>query len=169
MRIAISGTHCVGKSTLIDEFLRAHPEFVHEPEPYTVLVEDHGEEFSAEPCVEDFRRQLEFNLERLAKHSREENVIYERCSIDFIAYIDVLDPNNTPPLLEPLSKHLDLIIYLPIEHDDDGEYPKLRKAVDRRLSAILLDDDFTIVNIPVVEARGSTAHRLSSVERAAKT
>ena len=24
MRIAISGTHCVGKSTLIDEFLRAH-------------------------------------------------------------------------------------------------------------------------------------------------
>src|SRR6476659_2718499 len=105
MRIAVSGTHCVGKSTLIDEFLRVHPEFVHEPEPYTVLVEDYGEEFSAEPCVQDFRRQLEFNLERLAKHSPKENVIYERCPIDFIAYIETLDPNNALPL-EPLSKHL---------------------------------------------------------------
>ena len=169
MRIAICGTHCVGKSTLIDEFLRVHPEFVHEPEPYTVLVENYGEEFSAEPCVEDFRRQLDFNLERLAKHSTNENVIYERCPIDFIAYIDALDPNNTPPLLEPMSKHLDLIIYLTIEQDDDCEYPKLRKAVDRRLNAILLDDDLAIVNIPVVEARGSTAHRLSILEGAITT
>jgi len=54
MRIAVSGTHGVGKSTLIEEFLRAHPDFVHEPEPYVVLVEDYGEEFSAEPCPEDF-------------------------------------------------------------------------------------------------------------------
>ena len=63
MRIAVSGTHCTGKSTLIDEFLRVHPDFVHEPEPYTVLVEELGEEFSAEPCVEDFQRQLEFNID----------------------------------------------------------------------------------------------------------
>ena len=40
MRVAISGTHCCGKSTLIDEFLSAHPDFAHEPEPYTVLQED---------------------------------------------------------------------------------------------------------------------------------
>jgi hypothetical protein len=125
MRIAVSGTHGIGKSTLIDEFLRAHPEFVHEPEPYTVLVEDYGEEFSAEPCFEDFRRQLEFNIDRLRKHASGEKVIYERCPIDFIAYMDVLDPNNTAPPLEPLSKYLDLIVYLPIEADDvsDGEYP----------------------------------------------
>jgi nicotinamide riboside kinase len=168
MRIAISGTHCVGKSTLIEEFLRVHPEFIHEPEPYTVLVEDYGEEFSAEPCVEDFRRQLEFNLERLAKHAPEENVVYERCPIDFIAYIETLDPNNTPQLREPLSNHLDLIIYLPIEHDEDGEYPKLRKAVDRRI-ALLLEEDLAIINIPVVEARGSTARRLNIVERAITT
>jgi len=51
MRIAVSGTHGVGKSTLIGAFLRRHPEVVHEPEPYTVLVEDLGDEFSAEPSV----------------------------------------------------------------------------------------------------------------------
>lgn len=170
MRIAVSGAHCVGKSTLIDEFLRVHPEFFHEPEPYAVLVEDYGEEFSAEPCVEDFRRQLEFNIDRLAQHAPHENVIYERCPIDFVAYINVLDPNSTAPLLDPISKHLDLIVYLPIEQDDDdSEYPKLRKAVDRRLSAILLDDELAIVNVPVVEARGSTARRISILENAIGT
>ena len=84
MRVAVSGTHCSGKSTLIDEFLRANPDVVHEPEPYTVLVEEFGEEFSAEPCVEDFYRQLEFNIDRLQEHAGGARVIYP-------AYIDALD------------------------------------------------------------------------------
>lgn len=78
----MTGTHGVGKSTLIEEFLRRHPEFEHEPEPYEVMVEDYGEEFSAEPCVEDFLRQLEFNLERLGQQATGGNVIYERCPLD---------------------------------------------------------------------------------------
>jgi predicted ATPase len=95
MRIAVSGTHCAGKTTLIDEFLRAHPDFAHEPEPYTVLVEDFGEEFSSEPCVDDFYRQLEFNVDRLRHHSYDERVIYERSPVDFIAYILALKDFNT--------------------------------------------------------------------------
>ena len=99
MRIAISGTHGTGKSTLIDKFLRAHPHFVHEPEPYTVLVEDFGEEFSEEPCVEDFYRQLEFNVEGLKHHTHEPHVIYERCPIDFLAYIAALDAKSAESVL----------------------------------------------------------------------
>src|SRR5215213_4027889 len=99
MRIAISGTHCTGKSTLIDEFLHTHPEFLHEPEPYTVMVEDLGEEFAEQPCVDDFLRQLEFNIGRLRQHARGERVIYERCPLDFIAYIDALAPASVEPLL----------------------------------------------------------------------
>ncbi len=37
MRVAISGTHCCGKSTLIDAFLLAHSDYVHEPEAYVAL------------------------------------------------------------------------------------------------------------------------------------
>ena len=33
MRIVVSGSHCSGKSTLIEDFVAAHPEYVHEPEP----------------------------------------------------------------------------------------------------------------------------------------
>src|SRR5262245_55639634 len=103
MRIAVSGTHGVGKSTLIEEFLRVHPEFAHEPEPYAVMVEDYGEEFSAEPCVEDFLRQLEFNLERLGHHAAGGKVIYERCPLDFLAYLSALDANVSEALMEQVS------------------------------------------------------------------
>jgi AAA domain len=173
MRIAVSGTHGVGKSTLIDEFLRRHPEFVHEPEPYTVMVEDFGEEFSAEPCVEDFRRQLEFNIDRLNQHTPGENVIYERCPVDFLAYIHALDPRSAEELIESVSEAmqcLDLIVYVPFdETSGEDEYPKLRRAVDRRLSSIFRDDEFGIMsstNANVVEAEGPTDHRLRVLENA---
>src|ERR1043165_6289395 len=118
MRIAVSGTHGVGKSTLIEEFLRVHQEFAHEPEPYAVLVEDYGEEFSAEPCIEDFLRQLELNLERLDQHDAHENVIYERCPFDFLAYLNALEANVSETLQQRISdavQHLDLIVYLPLD------------------------------------------------------
>ena len=175
MRIAVSGTHCTGKSTLIEEFLQAHPEFVHEPEPYTVLSEEFGEEFSAEPCVQDFYRQLEFNIQRLREHARGERVIYERCPIDFLAYIDVLDSQvaqSSLGLVSEAIQNLDLIVYLPLDHQievPEDEYPKLRAAVDRRLRAILNDDDFGIIDssdLVVVEASGSTAQRLRILEEA---
>ena len=171
MRIAVSGTHHVGKSTLIEEFLRAHPDFTHEPEPYAVMVEDLGEEFSAEPSVEDFQRQLQFHIDRLRQHAPAERVIYERCPLDFLAYIDALDPNSVEELLDPISdamQHLDLVVYLPL--DDtwlDSEMPKLQKAVDRRLSAIFREDRFGVLSscrARTIEASGSTAPRLRIVE-----
>lgn len=168
MRIAVSGTHGVGKSTLIDEFLRQHPEFVHEPEPYTVLVEDLGEEFAAEPCVEDFLRQLEFNIDRLNQHAVNDNVIYERCPIDFLAYIHALDPQTAEALLEQITEaiqHLDLILYLPFD-GTSKEFPKLQRAVDRKLSSIFREDEFGITSstkATVVEAVGPTDHRLRTL------
>ena len=173
MRIAVSGTHCTGKSTLIEEFLQAHPDFAHEPEPYTVLSEDFGEEFSAEPCVEDFHRQLEFNIQRLQEHARGERVIYERCPIDFLAYIDALDSQAAQSSLGLVSdaiQNLDLIVYLPLDGTIDvpeDEYPKLREAVDRRLSAIINDDEFGIIgSCEVVAAEGSITQRLRTFEEA---
>lgn len=163
MRVAVSGTHGVGKSTLIDEFLSRHPEYTHEPEPYTVMVEDLGEEFSAEPCVEDLLRQLEFNIERLSQHAPGENVIYERCPVDFLAYVEALDRKSAEALLEPVRdamQHLDLIVYLPLEETSE-EYPKLQRAVDRRLRSIFQENTFN----DVVEAEGPTAHRLHTLEK----
>lgn len=185
MRIAVSGTHCSGKSTLIDEFLLANPNYVHEPEPYTSLVEDYGEEFSSEPCVDDFYRQLEFNVDRIRLHSSGKRVIYERSPVDFLAYIlalkdlkrDEVDSGlfkTALGLVVGASRNLDLIVFLPVDAADgidvpDSEDPKLRKAVDSRLVAIFDDDEFGVFGsggTAFVEARGSTAQRLRMVEHA---
>lgn len=175
MRIAVSGTHGVGKSTLIDEFLHVHTDYAHEPEPYTVLVEDFGEEFAEEPCVDDFRRQLEFNIDRLQQHTPGTKVIYERCPLDFLAYVAALDARAAEQLIQTASdalQHLDLIVYLPLgDNNEDADFPKLQKKVDRRLSAIFRDDNFRIISahhVTVVEAPGSTTQRLRIIEQASK-
>ena len=38
MRIAISGSHSLGKSTVVNDWVAAHPEFRREEEPYRVLA-----------------------------------------------------------------------------------------------------------------------------------
>src|SRR5688500_15229249 len=134
MRIAVSGTHHIGKSTLIGEFLHVHADFTHEPEPYAMMVEDLGEEFSAEPSVEDFQRQLHFNIDRLRQHAPAERVIYERCPLDFLAYIDALDPNSVEELLDPISdamQHLDLIVYLRSEERRVGKERRAQSWPDQ--------------------------------------
>ncbi len=183
MRIAVSGTHCTGKTTLIEEFLQAHPDFALEPEPYVALVEDYGDEFGVELGVDEFYRQLEFNVERLRAHSANEPVIYERCPVDFIAYILALkdlrredvDLSLVETWIELAAdglRHLELIVYLPIDDGIDApveEDPRLRKTVDTRLRAILTEDELGIVSASrtrVIEARGSTRQRLSLLENA---
>jgi len=178
MRIGISGTHGVGKSTLIDEFLITHPDFTHEPEAYTVLVEDFDEEFSSIPTADDFRRQLDFNIERLRSHQPGERVIYERSPVDYLAYIvaiEELGREKVPPsFLAALKKnvdeavaYLDLIVFLPLESHfevSEDEDLELRRKVDQCLTEFFDVDEFGSVR--VVVATGSTIRRLQTIETA---
>lgn len=129
MRIAISGTHGSGKSTLIDAFLLAHPAFAYEPEPYEALQEEFSDTFAAEPSADDFYQQLMFNTDRLRQYQPTNDVIYERCPVDFLAYLfalhDLRRATAAVQLLKPvisLVKEalplLDLIIFLPLNPAD---------------------------------------------------
>lgn len=180
MKIAVSGTHCCGKSTFIEAFLRANPDSLYEPEPYMTLVDDYGEVFAAEPSLDDFYRQLEFNVEGLRCYRSDERVIYERSPVDFLAYMLALGDlrrqgTNTRLIRRSLGvvaetvQLPDLIVFLPLDDGDDGgmaesEDPELRSAVNRRLIGVLSDDDFNLFTSrsPVIlEATGSTSQRLS--------
>lgn len=187
MRVAISGTHCSGKSTLIDSFLLAHPEFAHEPEPYEALQEEYGETFAADPCAEDFYRQLEFNVDRLRQHPPGDRVIYERSPADFVAYMFALADlgrsriashvlKNSLAMAQEAISMLDVVVFLP--GDDlksgvaDSEDPELRSAVDARLEGILLDDTlgwFASDRPFVLKASGTTALRLRALEDAVQS
>jgi len=183
MRIAVSGTHCCGKSTLVAEFLARHAEFLHEPEPYLALQEYHGEIFAAEPSVDDYFRQLEFNAERLKQYKTGDWVICERSPADFLAYVLALYElqrekqacwfvQKSLDIASRAVALLDLIVFLPLEDDEeliDSEDNELRGAVNSRLVGILCDGEFDLFpnNRPcVLEARGSTAQRLSMIEAA---
>lgn len=188
MRIAVSGTHCCGKTTLIDEFLLAHQGFAHEPEPYAVLQDDYGEIFAAEPCADDFYRQLEFNVNRLRRHSPGEQVIYERSPADFLAYLLALNnlsrdesalqiARSSLGMVREGLRWLDMIVFLPIDDRDGDDVPEeedveLRVEVNRCLEGILIEDEFEFFasNRPViVEAVGLTEQRVWTIEMAIRS
>jgi hypothetical protein len=185
MRVAISGTHCCGKSTLIDELLRGHPEYNHEREPYAVFEEDYGEMLAAEPSAEDFHRQLEFMVERLETYRPGDRVIFERSPVDFLAYMLALDDlgrsGSDSRLIEvSLSEVrdavqlLDLIVFLPLDERSvvaEEEDPELRSAVNTRLVGIFGERDFNLFGSErpaLLEVFGSTAQRLRTLEAALK-
>jgi len=179
VKIAITGTHGSGKSTLVEDFLAAHPEYAFEPEPYETLSEA-GEAFSDPPTIADFVRQLEHSVERLDAHADDGNVIFERCAVDFLAYLEVLgwganldafDTRSVTELAEDAIATLDLIVFLPLPPGDAmrAERPALQRAVDRELGSILRDDSLSLLAAGgprVIEATGTPPQRLAALERA---
>jgi hypothetical protein len=184
MRIAVSGTHCVGKSTLIEAFCLAHPQIAYEPEPYVVMQELYGEEFFEDPSLDDFRRQLEFNLETLHRYSAGDQVIFERSPVDFLAYMLALSDGDRSTsrgvvieqsidLVRGAVELLDAIVFLPLDGArqilvPEAENLRLRQAVDDHLNEILLADEFDLFPGPtplIIEARGRFEKKLAILEK----
>lgn len=179
LRIAVSGTHCSGKSTLVADFLRANTKFVHEPEPYEWLSEVYGETFADRPTVDDFYRQLEMSVERLRSYSSDADVVAERSPIDFVAYIlaigdlgrdgsaiGVLD--HAIALARRGTELLDRIAFLPLEGivAPESEDLDLRDATNARLLELIAEDEFNMLgeHVQVVEIRGTPAERLRALQ-----
>src|SRR4029078_9158465 len=121
MRIAFSGTHRSGKTTLRDEIARLLPDHATVDEPYYLLEED-GYEVAEKPSVEDFEAQLERSLETLAETGA--NVLYDRCPADILAYLlshEQADGFDLDAWLERVTgamRTLDLVVLVPVESPD---------------------------------------------------
>ncbi|MDY7093213.1 MAG: AAA family ATPase [Acidobacteriota bacterium] len=171
MRIALSGTHRTGKSTLLEELARLLPDYALVEEPYHLLAEE-GYVFSQPPSLEDFEAQLERSLEELERE--EEKVLFDRCPLDFLAYLAVHEDANHfsldrwLPQVRDAIENLDLVVLVPIEvpdrialvsADDDGPD---REAVDGELREMLLDDSFEL-ETEVLEVTGTVEERARAV------
>ena len=171
MRIAVCGSHRTGKSTLIDELSTLLPEHETIDEPYNVMVED-GYDFCHPPSVEDYQAQLERSIESLSDDG--DDVLFDRCPVDFLGYIstredaDVVDLDEWLPRIRVAVQTLDLIVFVPIEardriafspSDDDEE---MRATVDERLREILLDNSLNLA-VEVLEVEGETERRARTV------
>jgi predicted ATPase len=170
MRIAVSGTHFSGKSTLVEELSSALPEYSTVDEPY-YLLEEEGYEFAEPPSVEDFEQQLERALTSL--EAREPNVIFDRCPADFLGYLlthpdaEAFDLEAWLPRVQSALKTLDLIVFVPIEGRDRialprSQDPRFRIQVDEELNEILLENSLNL-DVEVLQVTGSPHERLRQV------
>ncbi len=181
MRIAVTGAHGTGKTTLIEDFAAAHPAYQHVQEPYWELAQQ-GTPF-ADGATADLEEQLRQSC-ALILGTPGADVIFDRCPLDFIAYLDVVGPKEgfewTPDgkLLVQIEKALatlDLIAFLPITGPDEIavaiELPKLRARVDARLKRMLRDDELELLGEGrprLVELRGKPAARLNQLATTAE-
>ena len=160
-----------------------HPDYIHEPEASEAIEELFGETFSGTPTQGDLFRQLDYHVQRLHHYKDGDCVVFERTTVDYVAYIQTLEEFSRSVLDKDLTsesiaiarenmKLLDAIVFLPL-HGFDGGAPvdedlRLRRRVDCRLQTILLDDELDLFggDAPVlVEAIGTTQQRLAVVNK----
>lgn len=170
VRIAFSGSHRVGKSTLLELVADALPRYKTVDEPYH-LCEEEGYECSEAPSIEDFEAQLERSLAAL--EDGEQNVLFDRCPADIFAYLLAHDDAGAFDAEEWLERTreamqtLDLVVFVPIEErerialpaHEDGEF---RLAVHEKLQHLLVDDAFGF-GTEVLTVQGDVPARVDQV------
>ena len=180
MRIAVSGTHGTGKSTLIEDFCTARPHYEHVQEPYWELAQ-RGVAFADGATSADLEEQLGQSC-ALISRTMGADVIFDRCPFDFIAYIEVVsrqegfewEPNGKLlPRIERALATLDLLVFLPLSSPDEIavaiELPKLRARVDQRLKRLLRDDEAELLGAGprLIEITGTRKARFRQLTEAA--
>jgi len=170
VRIAVSGAHRTGKTTLVEELSRLLPAHEVVDEPYHQLEEE-GHEFAAIPSVEDFELQLERAIACLDGGG--EDQLFDRCPADLLAYLlvhpdgDGFDLDDWLPRARAAMRRLDLVVYVPIERPDRVAVPAderaLRRRVDEALRERLLDNGWEL-EADVLEVTGSTGERARQVQ-----
>ncbi len=175
MRIAVSGTHFSGKSTLIEDLSGLLSRYVTVDEPYR-LLEDEGYEFSAIPSLEDFENQLTRSLEALDEDH--DDVLFDRCPLDLLGYIltladaDSFDLDDWLPEIKEALESLDLIVFLPIEADDRIALPAteddgFRMQVDEKLRELILENPYDL-DVEILEVTGTRKERVARVMQRVK-
>lgn len=146
MKIAITGTMCVGKTTITKQLCDA-TKFAKLEEVARKLIEaGHEVDTKATPELELKMLKMQKKLE-----SKKSNWIADRCLIDLLAYCTVLFPENSA-LLNTIRRELanakyDIIFYLPIEFpiESDGDRStdeKFQKQIDDAIYNLLKGSHF---------------------------
>jgi len=176
MRIAVSGTHRAGKTTLVAALAELLPAYEVVGEPYHQLEEE-GHEFAEIPSLEDFELQLERSIDCLVDNV--ENQLFDQCPADLLAYLlthrdaDGFDVDDWLPRVEAAMQRLDFVVFVPVEDPDLVSIPpeerRFRRRVDEELRSILVEDRWEL-GVEVIEVTGPVAARarqvLAQIERA---
>ena len=125
MRIAISGTACQGKSTLIKDFLEKWPNYTTLDKSYRDIITEQGLQHSSSTNKDTQWAILNFMIDEFQKTSKGDKIIFDRCPLDNIVYSiwseakkdsDVDDEfiKKCMPLVRESLRFLDIIFFTPI-------------------------------------------------------
>jgi len=170
MRIAISGAHRTGKTTLAGVLGRELTGYVSVDEPYDSLAEE-GYAFAAFPSVADFEAQLERSLASVL-HC-DPDCIFDRCPADLLAYLIThrdagqFDLEAWLQRVHGAMTQVDLVVFVPVEHPDripvsEDDFGDLRDQINAELRDILLDDRWGF-GVPAIEVTGTVDARAHQV------
>jgi nicotinamide riboside kinase len=193
MRIAISGSHSLGKSTLVHQWVEAHGRYRREEEPYRAL----GLHGPYEICFREASTRLQngiqlyYCISRVHRYaSPDESVIFDRSPVDYIAYSQYTANQSTTDIDQPFIEsmlpavresldHLDILAFVPkserwpVAMEADGIRPvdhAYRDDVDAIFKQIYRDGRFAVMpsqNAPLlVELWGPPEQRLDQLEQA---
>jgi hypothetical protein len=169
VRIAFSGSHRVGKTTLVERVAERLPAYETVEEPYYLLEED-GYEAAEVPTIEDFEAQLVRSIAALEAGGRD--MLFDRCPIDVLAYLlehDDAQAFEAEVWLERIREAvetLDLIVFVPIDKADRialaaHEDTVLRRAVNDRLRDLLIDQ--ALADVEVLTVTGDVRARVDQI------
>ena len=171
MRMAISGAHGTGKSTLIADLARNLPGYAVAEESYHALLAE-GHAFPALPSRDDYELMLERSCVTLMANDAP-NLLLDRCPADYLGYL-VASPGPLSGVLDrwfervaDAMRTLDLVIFVPIEDPERidpsaFERPRLRRRADVALREIVVEDTWGFIPA-VIEVAGTTEERVKQV------
>jgi len=174
VRIAFSGSHQVGKSTLLQHVAVVFPRYTTVDEPYYLLEED-GYECADPPSIDDFQAQLERSLAELedSQEQGQRDVLFDRSPVDILAYLLAhedaagFSPDDWLVRTRHAVRTLDLVVFVPIEESDRIRLPSsqdagYRLAVHERLHELLVDDAIGCES-ELLTVHGSVRERVDQV------
>jgi len=190
MRIAISGTACQGKTTLIKDFLEQWKDYKTPDKTYRDVIKENNLEHSSKTNKKTQLDILNFMIEEQEKYRKDDKVIFDRCPLDNLVYsiwaaeqddndIDDKFVKKCIPLVRESFRNLDIIFFTPITKvapvpvEEDGERDTtIINEIDNLFKAIHRDHDknpkttfFVADDKPaIIEVFGSRRERIEIIK-----
>lgn len=125
MRISVSGTANVGKSTLIKDFLKEWDMYTTPEKTYREFIQEQNLPHSSGTTKETQWQILNFTIDTMQQYQKGDKVIYDRCPLDSLAYtmwaydkgtsdIDKEFVNKCIPIVRESLRMLDVIFLIPL-------------------------------------------------------
>jgi hypothetical protein len=193
MRIAVSGSHSLGKSTVVNDWVARHPHFNREEEPYRALGLRGPYEILFRDASTRLHNgiQLYYSISRVHRYATTaDDVIFDRAPVDYLAYSqytadtgctdinDAFVASMVPAVTESLDR-LDILAFVPksdnwpVEMETDGIRPidhAYRDAVDVIFKQIYREGRYEVMRGEkrprLIELVGIREQRLKQLQQA---